>query len=411
MTPQRTAETAARASRARLLALLAARLRDVAAAEEALAQAFALALQHWPLSGVPDRPEAWLMTVAKRAAGHARARDATTRRAEATLHMMAEEQVDTMTTPRAFPDHRLGLMFACTHPAIDTDTQTPLMLQVILGLPADRIAPAFLMTAGALGQRLSRAKARLKAAGANFAIPDPDEITNRLPQVMEAIVAAAALGWEGVPGSDPGRADLAAEAVYLAGLLAELAPDSSEPNALLALILHVGARAPARRGGYTPLSEQDCRLWDQTMMRRADAALRRAGNLSTGLPHPGRFQLQAAVQSVHAARAVTGRTDWAALDVLYRALNRLCPTTGGQVAAAAVTLELHGPQAALAALDTIGGTDTFQPAHALRAEALSRAGQHEPARRALDRALGLAEDPALQDWLSRRAAYWDSQRS
>jgi RNA polymerase sigma-70 factor, ECF subfamily len=411
LTAFQIAEQAARDSRARLLVLLAGRLRDISAAEDALADAFALALAHWPQSGVPDRPEAWLMTAAKRAAGHAKDRTATAQRAVATLVLMAQEQEDKMTTTRVFPDHRLGLMFACTHPAIDADTQTPLMLQVILGLTADRIAPAFLITASALGQRLARAKARLKSAHVTFELPGPDELANRLPPVMEAVLAAAALGWEGIPGSDPTRADLASEAAYLAELLAELTPQSPEPRALLALVQYVTARAPARKQGYIPLADQNTDLWDRNLIRTANQNLRQAASVNAGRPVPGRFQLQAAIQSVHAARASTGITDWAALDLLYAAHNRHFSTIGSLVAAVAVTMERSGPVAAILALDQIKGIDGFQPAHALRAEALFRAGNQVEARIALARALGLAEDPALRDWLARRAAYWDNHLS
>lgn len=391
----RAAEQAARDHYARLLALLAARTRDLAAAEDALAEAFRAALDAWPRTGIPDRPEAWLMTAAKRAAGAARARSATAAAALPTLMLLTPEEA---AVPAAIPDHRLGLMFACTHPALDAAVQTPLMLQCVLGLTADRIAPAFLMTPAALGRRLSRAKARLKEAGAAFAIPEADEIGPRLPQVMEAVLAAAALGWEGVPGSDPARADLAAEAVHLAEVLAGLTPGEAEPKALLALILYVQARGAARAGGYVPLSEQDTRLWDAAMIARADGMLAAAGAMNS----LGRFQIEAAIQAVHAERARTGRVNWPALATLHAALQRIAPSTGGAVAQAAVMLEVAGPDAALAALGAVPGTAGFQPAWALRAEALARSGQIGAARQALTTALGLAEDPGLRDWLARR---------
>jgi RNA polymerase sigma-70 factor (ECF subfamily) len=390
----------ARASYARLLGLLAARTRDLAAAEDALADAFRTALETWPRTGVPDRPEAWLMTVAKRSHGAARARAKTALDALPTLHLMHPPEATSMPdSVPAFPDHRLALMFACTHPAIDAATQTPLMLQVVLGLPADRIAPAFLMTAAALGQRLSRAKARLKSLNISFDAPDPAEVSPRLPAVLEAIHAAAALGWEPVPGCDPARADLTSEALYLAETLITLTPDQPEPQALLALILFTTARAPARRTGYTPLSEQNTALWDSLMLDRADrllATASRAGRL-------GRFQLMAAIQSVHTERRRTGQTNWSALETLHAALNLLHPTAGGQIAAAAVTLERHGPAPALRALDALTGLDNFQPYWALRAEALRRARAPD-AMTALTRALGLAEDPALRAWLAQKLA-------
>ncbi len=391
-----TAGQVARTSYARLLSLLAARTRDLAAAEDALSDAFRTALEHWPRTGIPDRPEAWLMTVAKRHHGAARSRARTALDALPTLHLIHPPEAAEMP---AFPDHRLGLMFACTHPAVDAATQTPLMLQAVLGLPADRIAPAFLMTASALGQRLSRAKARLRALNVGFDIPDPGQIGPRLSAVLEAIHAAAALGWEPVPGSDPARADLTGEAQYLAETLITLTPHEPEPKALLALILYTTARAPARRPAYTPLSQQDTALWDATLIARADRLLADAASANC----LGRFQLMAAIQSVHTERRKTGRTNWMALEMLHAALNRMHPTTGGTIAAAAVTLELHGPHAALQTLDRTTGIDSFQPYWALRAEALHRAGDPD-ANEALTRALGLAEDPALRAWLSHRLA-------
>lgn len=395
------AERAARDARARLLALLAARTRDLAAAEDALSSAFAAALATWPRSGVPDRPEAWLMTAARRAAGAARARAATAAAALPTLALLQDpETMDPETDPAIFPDRRLALLFACTHPAVDAAVQTPLMLQVVLGLTADRIAPAFLMTPAAVGQRLSRAKARLRDAGAGFGLPDRDEIAARLPQVMECVLAAASLGWEAVPGSDPARADLSSEAQHLARVLADLVPQEPEPQALLALILYIRSRGAARARGYVPLADQDTGLWDAAMVERADLRLAAAGAMG----RLGRFQLMAAIQSVHAARARTGRTGWAALATLHAALQRIAPSTGGAVAQAAVTLETEGPAAALAALDALPGIDSFQPAWALRAEILSRLDRPDAARAALARALGMATDPGLRAWLARRLA-------
>jgi RNA polymerase sigma-70 factor (ECF subfamily) len=395
------AERALRAAYARLVALLAARSRDLAAAEDALSEALRAALESWPRTGVPDRPEAWLMTAAKRAQGRARA--ATAAAALPDLAQLAEEEA---AMPDAFPDHRLGLMFACTHPAIDPATQTPLMLQAVLGLSAERIAGAFLLSPATMGQRLSRAKARLRDSGARFTRPDRDEIAPRLPQVMEAVLAAAALGWEAVPGSDPSRADLAAEALYLADLLAELTPGEPEPMGLLSLLLHVRAREPARRAGYLALSEQDVTLWDHSMIDRADRLLAAAGAVGRF----GRFQCEAAIQSVHAEGVILGRTNWPALAQLHAALAHLSPSLGGAVAAAAVTLELRGPAAALAALDACPDGPAFQPWWALRAEALARAGDRVRQAEALQRAMGLTADPGLRAWLAARQAQ-ASQRS
>lgn len=391
-----TVERVARASYGRLVALLAARSRDLTGAEDAVAEALRAALETWPLRGIPDRPEAWLMTAAKRAAGASRARAATADRALPDLALIQAEVDDAM--PDAFPDHRLGLMFACTHPALDPPLQTALMLQAVLGLPADRIASAFLVAPATMGQRLSRAKARLRSLGASFSQPDPDDVAPHLPQVMEAILAAAALGWESVPGSAPGRADLAAEALWLAEALADLVPDDPEPKGLLASLLYIRAREPARRGRYVPLAEQDARLWDRTLIARANAALTQAGAMGRF----GRFQCEAALQAVYCERGATGSLNLPALRTLHAALEQLCPTLGGAVAAAAVDMELGGPQIALDRLDALPGSERFQPAWALRAECLRRLGRTADQAHALQQAIGLTEDAALRDWLLRR---------
>ncbi len=387
----------ARDSRARLLAILAAQSRDLAASEDALSDAFAQALRLWPLRGVPDRPEAWLLTVARRAVGAAGARNATARRAQPALWQLADEAQSRPDDP--WPDRRLGLFLACTHPAVDPGARVALMLQVVLGLTADRIAPAFLLTPAALGQRLARAKARLRAQGVAFVMPEPADLARGLPDVLEAIHAAAALGWEAVPGSDPARSDLSDEALHLARTMAALVPEATEARALVALILYVRSRAAARTGGYVPLAEQDVTRWDRAAIAEADGVMMRLG----GAGVPGRFQLEAAIQSVHAERARTGVTNWAALETLHAALARVAPTHGAAVAAAAVLLERQGPAACLVALDGMN-LSGFQPAAALRAEALRRAGDPVASRAALQLATGLAEDPALKAWLSARLA-------
>jgi RNA polymerase sigma-70 factor (ECF subfamily) len=289
-------------------------------------------------------------------------------------------------------------MFACTHPGIDPATQTALMLQAVLGLPAERIASAFLTSPAAMGQRLSRAKARLRRTGASFKRPDPEEIAPLLVPVMEAILAAAALGWENVPGSDPGRVDLADEAIWLAETLAALAPQDPEPKGLLALLLYIRAREPARRTGYVPLAEQDPALWDLALIGRANAILRQAGAMGRF----GRFQCEAALQAVYCESGATGSRNLPALRTLHAALERLCPTLGGAVAAAAVDMELSGPQTALDRLDALPGSERFQPAWALRAECLRRLDRTAEQAHALQQAMGLTEDGALRDWLMRR---------
>lgn len=238
-----TAEMVARDSYGRLVALLAVRTRDVAAAEDALADAFAAALADWPANGVPARPEAWLVTVARRRLIDAARRRQTGDAAEGTLRLLAEEVDAAAAAGPRIPDRRLALLFACAHPALDPAIRAPLMLQVVLGLDAKRIASAFLMSPAAIGKRLGRAKARIREAGIPFAVPDRAELPGRLDTVLDAIYAAFGDGWGDPAGTDAARRGLSAEALYLARLAAALMPDEPEALGLLALMLHAEARA------------------------------------------------------------------------------------------------------------------------------------------------------------------------
>jgi predicted RNA polymerase sigma factor len=393
---------AARDSRARLLAFLAARSRDVAAAEDALADAFRVALETWPANGIPARPEAWLLTAARRrlidAARHAQVRHD----AMPTLRTIAEEAEDMAATGVGFPDERLKLLFVCAHPAIDARARTPLMLQTVLGLDAARIASAFLVKPATMGQRLARAKAKIRDAAIGFSVPGPADLPPRLHAVLEAIYAAYGTGWEDVAGADPRRRGLAAEAIELGRVLLTLLPGEPEAEGLLALMLHCEARRPARRdakGGYVPLAEQDTALWCAPIAAEADRLLATAGRAG----RVGRFQLEAAIQSVHARRAATGLTAWQDVAVLYEGLVRLAPTIGALVGRAAAVAEARGAEAGWALLRDIppDAVVTYQPYWALTAHLLARLGSTE-AGAAFERAIGLCEDPAARAFLSRR---------
>lgn len=402
---RRAAERAARASYGRLVAYLSARSRDVAGAEDALADAFRSALETWPVRGVPERPEAWLLTAARRSLIDAARRVSTRSDATATLVLAAEEAEETRMNGIAeeFPDERLKLLFVCAHPVIDPAARTPLMLQTVLGLDAARIAAAFLTSQTAMGQRLVRAKARIREAGLRFDIPERPEWPGRLAAVLDAVYAAYGTGWEDVTGSDPRRAGLAGEAIELARLLAALIPDEPEALGLLALVLHCEARRPARRGpdgAFVALAEQDTTLWLVPLQREAEEALRRAA----GMGRIGRFQMEAAIQSVHALRGRSGRTDWPAVAMLHDALAALSPTIGVLVSQAAAHAEAHGAPAGLALLDALPGdaVKSYQPFWALRAHLLTRTGDAVAARQAYGLAIGLSEDPAVRQFLRRR---------
>jgi predicted RNA polymerase sigma factor len=396
------AELAARVSYGRLIAYLAARWRDVASAEDALSDAFVAALETWPRDGVPEKPEAWLLTAARRRLVD-RARHGAVRAATApTLSMMVEEASSETSANVKFPDERLKLLFACAHPAIDAAVRTPLMLQTVLGLDAARIASAFVVAPTAMGQRLVRAKAKIHDAGIRFEIPDAHELRARVSAVLDAIYAAYGSGWDDVAGGDPRRQGLAEEAIWLGRLVTELLPDESEACGLLALMLYCEARRGARRsddGRYIPLTEQDVARWSLPMIAEAERTLALASHAGK----PGRFQLEAAIQSVHAQRTVSGRTDWDAIALLYEGLVQLAPTIGAHVGSAAALAEARGVASGLAALERIprSAVLSYQPYWALRAHLLKRLGRISDAHDAYARAIGLSEDAAVREFLVR----------
>jgi RNA polymerase sigma-70 factor, ECF subfamily len=406
MEGRRAAELAARQSFGKLVAWLTARCGDVAAAEDALGDAFLAALRRWPVEGVPRAPEAWLLVVARRRLIDRARRSQTLERLLPELDAAAPGMdPDTPESPMEFPDERLRLLFLCAHPAIDPGIQAPLMLQTVLGLNASRIAAAFLVAPATMGQRLVRAKAKIRDAGIPFVLPGAEALPARAAAVLQAIYAAYTTGWEGQGNDDPDRG-LAREAVLLARLCAALLPEEPEAGGLLALLLHCEARHGARRaadGSYVPLLEQEPALWDAALMAEAEAALTRASRAG----RPGRFQLEAAIQSLHAHRAVSGTVDWPALLGLYDGLLALAPSAGGRVSRIAVLAELAGPGRALAELDMLAAADSalrdHQPWWALRAHLLQRTGQAGEAHQAYRRAIALADDPAVRAFLRQRA--------
>lgn len=393
MPARAAAERIAREDHGRLLAFLLARGHGFAAAEDALADAFAAALAAWPRDGLPDRPEAWLLTAARRKLldGHRRAATA----AAAAPDLLREEAGDD--DAEALPDHRLALLLACAADEVEPAARAALMLQCVLGLDAARIASAFLVSPAAMGQRLVRAKRRIAASGARFALPGRADVAARLPAVLEAIYAAYTAG-----ATDPADGGaLAGEAAWLARLCAALAPEEPEAAGLAALLLHLEARRPASRdaaGRYVPLSAQDPARWHGAMQAEAEVLLRGAA----AHRRPGRYQWEAAVQSVHAARRVTGRTDWDAIALLYGAL---LAATGSPVVAVnrAVALAERGDVAAgLAALEAAAADArlaAYQPYWAALASLAARAGDAARAAAARQRAAGLATDPAMRAFL------------
>ncbi|WP_404366029.1 RNA polymerase sigma factor [Sphingomonas sp. MMS24-J45] len=393
-------ETEARRAYGRLVALLASRSGDLAEAEDALADALLAALERWPATGIPANPQGWLVTVAQR-----RSIDRARRRARADLALaelvrMQEEAETAMNEDAAYPDQRLGLLLACAHPAIDAGARTPLMLQAVLGLSAERMASAFLVSAAAMTKRLVRAKAKLAGAGVRFETPEPEALADRLEPVLDAVYAAFTLS-RGGEGDD----SLQHEALWLGRLLAELAPGEPEAAGLLALMLLVSARpSPIHGGRYVPVSGQDPACWNGALMTEAERCLRQAGRLG----RPGRFQLEAAIQAVHADRRRRPVTNWTAILDLYEGLVSMAPTIGSHVSRAAALAQSGQPLDAIQALDALDPdwVKAHQPYWATRAFALAAAGEHTEAADAYTRAAGLAEHPAIRTWLlSQRALH------
>jgi len=397
----RAAERAARESYGRLLAILSARTHDIAASEDALAEAFARALERWPAGGIPDQPDAWLLSVARHrkldAWRHTRVQDAATQ----SLLLLAGEVDVGVTDGTAVPDERLRLLFVCAHPAIDAAARAPLMLQTVLGLDAARMAGAFLTSPSTLGQRLVRAKARIRAAGIPFEYPEARDLPQRLQDVLDGIYAAYGTGWDDVDGADTLPRNLTTEAIDLGRILCSLMPNEPEPLGLLALMLFCESRAASRRseaGAYVPLDQQDMARWDPALLAQAEECLRRA----SGMQRIGAYQLEAAIQSAHCERRVGAPVPPEALVALYEGLLALRPSVGAQVSLACALANARGPDIGLQALDAIPADEvaSYQPFWAARAHLLAAGGARAAARQAFDRAIGLSTSAAVRAYLN-----------
>lgn len=360
--------------------------------EDAVSVAMARALEAWPSNGVPHSPAGWLLTVSRHQALDAVRRDR--RLVPLTDDVTTlEERIPEF---EAIPDERLRLFYLCSHPAIDPGAQTPLMLQLIMGMTAEEIAALYVTPASQLSQRLVRAKRKIRDAGILPVLPDTEEVAERTEVVLDAVYAAYAHAWELPTQSD--RRDLAEECIRLASTLAELVPSSAEAKGLLALLLLCESRRGARRnvdGCFVPLDEQDLSRWNEAMIARGEAVLLEASSLR----QLGRYQLEAAIQSAHHQRLRFGQPGWDVILQLYEGLLAVASTSGARLGRIAAIDRAQGSEAALSELDKLSGLDNYQPFWALRSHLLRRVGRLDEAEAAARRAAALAVDPSVAAFL------------
>ena len=401
-----------RDDRGRLLAALIRSLGDFDLAEEALSDATERALIHWGRSGLPHRPDAWLLQVARRAAIDRlrKARRHAARTPDLTL-LMEEDEASRATDAPEIPDDRLRLIFTCCHPALEEKTRIALTLRTVGGLTTREIARAFLDTEPAMGQRLSRAKAKIAASGIPFAVPEKADWDQRLNSVLTVIYLIFNEGWTAGPGDAPIREALCDEAIWLARLMTGLAPGEPEIEGLLALMLLAHARSKARfdpKSAFLPLDAQDRGLWDPAMIAEGLASL----DTAVARRLHGPFQIQAAINALHVQAETAEATDWQQNLLLHDRLAGVTPSPVVQLNRIVALAETGALDRARRALEPLGATlDTYQPYHAARAELAHRAGDPDAARTAYDRAIALASGPADRAWLTARRDMLDDLTS
>jgi len=396
----------------RIRAMLAARLGDVGLAEEAVQDAFIEALEHWPGQGHPPNPGGWLATTAWRKALDRLRRQRAGREKLAAL--AATSPLAGANGGQAEPlgldvdgdageaDELLGLVFACCHPALSRDSQIALTLRAVCGLTTAEISAAFLVAEPAMAQRLSRARKALRETGTAVRIPDPDQLGDRLDEVLAVIYLVFNEGYLASAGRTPARRDLAMQAVALNRLLHRLMPREPEVLGLLALLLLHESRSATRFDGWgrlVQLQDQDRSRWDRALIDEAASLLARA----MAMRRPGAYQIQAAIAAVHAQAPSYGQTDWPQIRLLYGGLYLVTPSPVVLLNRAVATRFAIGPQAALAEVEPLAGElGDYRLYHAVRAELLTELGRPEQARAANERALALAANPAERELLARR---------
>ncbi|MFI7604337.1 RNA polymerase sigma factor [Micromonospora sp. NPDC049366] len=390
---------------ARVVARLARRFGDLDVAEDATAEAFAAAAQRWPHEGVPPNPGGWLATTATRKAiDHLRRESQRDAKHQAAL-IVSDDTPPQPTGP--VEDDRLRLLFTCCHPALAMEARVALTLRLLGGLTVVEIAHAFLVPETTMARRITRAKAKIKAARIPYRVPSADDIRERLAGVLAVVYLVFNEGYLASTGDDPMRRELTNEAIRLGRLLRSLLPDSGEVTGLLALMLLTDARRSARvsrSGELVTLDEQDRGAWDRTLIAEGNALLReRVAAVASGGDPPGRYQVQAAINLVHTNAPSARDTDWSTIVALYGRLVVLDPSPIVRLNRAVAIAEVDGPAVGLAEVDRLADLlDGYHAFHAARADLLRRLRRGRESRAAYDRAIDLAGNPAERAYLTRR---------
>lgn len=406
MNAHQVAELTARNSYGRLIAYLSVRSNDIAAAEDALSDAFLSALKTWPNSGIPDNPEAWIQVAARRRLiDLSRQKESQSKALNSLIVTKLETAESCAYEKLTFLDERLKLLFICAHPSINPSIHTPLMLQTVLGLTSEQIAFSFLVAPATMAQQLVRAKTKIREAGIAFELPSADVLPVRLAAVLQSIYVAYSHAWENSVDQASRCKGLTQEVIWLARLCVQLMPREPEARGLLALMLYCESRREARQtaeGRYIPLLDQDPALWSHPMIEEAEAELKYAATLK----ELGRFQLEAAIQSVHSQRIATYQVNWEELAFLYDGLVQLSPTVGALVGAAVAISKVRGAEYGLAQLEKLPAKaiSRYQPYWAAKAELLKCLGKQSSSQAAYTRAIGLSEEISVRNFLIQKSS-------